>query len=147
MTGVIAAADLAGFKLVTGSWRAEDDCGINSVAQDDNGVTRANVCDVAASAGWTSLGGSDATDTRRVNKENEAMIKKLTKHGNCLALVIDKPVLDLLKINAETPLEISTDGQVLIVAPAIDIERKAKFKAALETTNRRHGKALKRLAE
>lgn len=75
------------------------------------------------------------------------MIKKLTKHGNSLALVIDKPVLDLLKIDAETPLEITTDGQVLVVAPATDTRRKAKFKFALEKTNRRHSKALKRLAE
>ncbi len=76
------------------------------------------------------------------------MIKKLTKHGNSLALVIDKPVLDLLNIDAETPLEITTDGQVLVIAPAIiDTGRKAKFQAALEKTNRRHGKALKRLAE
>jgi hypothetical protein len=26
------------------------------------------------------------------------MVKTLTKHGNSLALVIDKPILDLLKI-------------------------------------------------
>ena len=30
------------------------------------------------------------------------MIKKLTKHGNSWALIIDKPVLDLLNINPET---------------------------------------------
>jgi hypothetical protein len=27
------------------------------------------------------------------------MIKKLTQHGNSLALVIDRPILDLLKID------------------------------------------------
>lgn len=75
------------------------------------------------------------------------MIKKLTRHGDGLALVIDKPVLDLLNIDAETPLEITTDGQVLVVAPVIDTVRNAKFRSALEETNRRHGKALKRLAE
>ena len=31
------------------------------------------------------------------------MVKRLTKHGNSLALVIDKGVLDLLGIGAETP--------------------------------------------
>jgi hypothetical protein len=30
------------------------------------------------------------------------MVKKLTKHGNSLALVIDRPILDLLKIDVET---------------------------------------------
>ena len=31
------------------------------------------------------------------------MIKKLTKHGNSVALVIDRPILELLKIDVETP--------------------------------------------
>ena len=75
------------------------------------------------------------------------MVKKLTKHGNSLALVIDRPILDLLKIDAETPLDISTDGQRLIVTPAATSERRAKFDAAQERAHRRYGKALKRLAE
>lgn len=75
------------------------------------------------------------------------MIKKLTKHGNSYALIIDKPVLDLLKIEPETPLEITTDGQTLIVSPARDPKRKARFQAALEETNRRYGRALNRLAD
>ena len=75
------------------------------------------------------------------------MIKTLTKHGNSLALVIDKAVLELLKIDSETPLDISTDGQVLIINPVRDPERKKKFKSALGSVNRRYGRALKRLAE
>ena len=42
------------------------------------------------------------------------MIKKLTRHGNSLALVIDKGVLDLLEITADTPLAVRTDGRALI---------------------------------
>jgi antitoxin MazE len=75
------------------------------------------------------------------------MIKKLTKHGNSWALIIDKPVLDLLNIDPETPLEISTDGQTLVVTPAKQGARKARFESALEKTNRKYGRALKRLAE
>ena len=40
------------------------------------------------------------------------MIKKLSKHGNSLALVIDRSILDLLGIDEKTSLEISTDGEV-----------------------------------
>jgi len=76
-----------------------------------------------------------------------SLIKNLTKHGNSWALVIDKPVLELLNIGPETPLKIRTDGQTLIIAPADDSARKREFRSALETTNRRYGKALKRLAE
>ncbi len=75
------------------------------------------------------------------------MIKKLTKHGNSLALVIDRSVLDLLKIDADTPLDISTDGEILIVAPIHDEKRRKKFDKALEAANRRYGRALKKLAD
>ena len=75
------------------------------------------------------------------------MIKKLTKHGNSLALIVDRAVLDLLNIDTETPLEISTDGQVLIVSPVRDAKRRKKFEKALDSANRKYGRALKRLAE
>ena len=75
------------------------------------------------------------------------MTKKLTRHGNSYALVIDRPILDLLKIDAETPLDISTDGRRLIVAPAEDAERRAKFEAAQEFAHKRYGRAFKKLAE
>jgi antitoxin MazE len=75
------------------------------------------------------------------------VIKTLTKHGNSWALIIDRPVLELLNIDPETPLKIRTDGQTLIVAPAEQTERKQKLRAALEKTNQRYGKALKRLAQ
>ena len=75
------------------------------------------------------------------------MIKTLTKHGNSWALIIDKPVMELLNIQPDTPLKIRTDGQTLIIAPAAESPRRGKFRGALDETNRRYGKALKRLAE
>ena len=75
------------------------------------------------------------------------MVKKLTKHGNSLALVIDKPILDLLKIDTETPLDLSTDGHRLIVAPAEQSVRRQKFEAAQRTVHQRYGRAFKKLAE
>jgi len=75
------------------------------------------------------------------------MIKKLTRHGNSMALVIEKGVLELLDIDKQTPLEISTDGRVLIVSPVRDEKRRKKFQNALAKINRRYGKMLKRLAD
>ena len=75
------------------------------------------------------------------------MIKKLTRHGNSLALVIDRSILDLLGIDEKSSLEVSTDGESLIVAPVRDAKRKKRFEQALRSTNERFGKALKRLAE
>ena len=75
------------------------------------------------------------------------MVKKLTRHGNSLALVIDKAVLDLLNIDADTPLDISTDGDILIITPIRDKKRRRKFEKALKDVNKRYPKMLKRLAE
>ena len=75
------------------------------------------------------------------------MLKKLTKHGNSLALVIDRPILELLRIDPETPLDISTDGERLIVARAEASARRKKFEPAQEWTHRRYGRAFKKLAE
>ena len=75
------------------------------------------------------------------------MTKNLIKHGNSWALVIDRPILELLQIAPDTPLEISTDGDVLVIHPQRDPERQKQFKSALGEINRKYGRALKRLAE
>ena len=74
------------------------------------------------------------------------MIKKMVSHGNSAALIIDKPILDILKINMDTPLEVATDGKNLIISPVYDSKREARFRAALKKVNRRHGKSFRRLA-
>jgi antitoxin MazE len=74
------------------------------------------------------------------------MVKKLTKHGNSLALVIDRPILDLLKIDPETPLDVSTDGRQLIVRPAKPSARRKEFDAAQKWAHKRYEKAFQKLA-
>ena len=74
------------------------------------------------------------------------MLKKLTKHGNSLALIIDRPILDLLHVDAETQLEITTDGKRLIVAPAAPATHR-QFDAAQTWAHRRYGRAFKKLAD
>ena len=75
------------------------------------------------------------------------MIKHLTKHGNSLALVIEKPILELLGIAEDTPLSIASDGKCLIITPVKNPEKRKRVRDALEKVNRRHGEALRRLAE
>ncbi len=74
------------------------------------------------------------------------MVKKLTKHGNSFALVIDRPILDLLNIDIDTPLEISTDGKTLTVSRAKPSARRKKFEAAQELAQERYGNAFQKLA-
>ena len=45
------------------------------------------------------------------------MPKKLTRHGNSLALIIDKPLLQLLNISEKTNLELLIEDGTLIVRP------------------------------
>ena len=75
------------------------------------------------------------------------MTKHLTQHGNSAALIIDKPVLELLGITMKTPLELVTDGRNLIISPVQQTNRTRRFRAALEAVNRRHGKTLRALAK
>jgi antitoxin component of MazEF toxin-antitoxin module len=75
------------------------------------------------------------------------MIKTLTKHGNSYALVIDKPIIELLHISPETPFEVMTDGQCLVLSPVRDAAEEKKFHDALEMVHKRFGRAMKRLAE
>jgi len=75
------------------------------------------------------------------------MIKSLTKHGKSYALVIEKPILELLRIGPEASFEIVTDGQCLVLTPLRDPEDEKKFQNALEMVHKRFGRAMKRLAE
>ena len=75
------------------------------------------------------------------------MIKKLVSHGNSAALIIDKPILELLKVDMDTPLEIATDGKNLIISPVESVKREKIFKAALDRVNKAHGEALRKLAK
>lgn len=75
------------------------------------------------------------------------MVKRLTRHGNSLALVIDRGVLELLNIDVETPLNLTTDGECLILTPVRTPKRQKQFRKALEGVNRRYARALKQLAE
>ena len=71
------------------------------------------------------------------------MQKKLTRHGNSLALVIDKPVLELLGITPGTLLDISTDGKVLTIAPVKE-GRVVRPRAETQASERKLQRMLRR---
>lgn len=75
------------------------------------------------------------------------IVKKLVKHGNSWALVIDRPILELLSIDPEDYVQIVTDGSTLIVSPAESSERTAKIASARTKINAKHKAAFKKLAE
>ena len=75
------------------------------------------------------------------------MIKTLTRHGNSWALIIDKPILDLLKITPDTPLEVTTDGQGLHVRATWDEATRRRFEEAADQVMTQYDDMFRRLAQ
>jgi antitoxin component of MazEF toxin-antitoxin module len=75
------------------------------------------------------------------------MVKRLIQHGNSAALVIDKPIMEILHINNETFFEISTDGKNLILSPQTNYDQEKNVMDSLERINKKYGSVLKRLGE
>jgi antitoxin component of MazEF toxin-antitoxin module len=84
-------------------------------------------------------------DTLRVY--HDRMTKKLIRHGNSAALVLDKALLDLLKVQMDTPLEVTTDGKNIIISPQVNERAEATLLQALERINQKHGAVLSRLGK
>ncbi|MBS2004985.1 MAG: hypothetical protein U0103_12745 [Candidatus Obscuribacterales bacterium] len=76
------------------------------------------------------------------------MLKKFIKHGNSHALVIDKAVLEILRIDpATTDVEITTDGNALIITPVRSKKKQKELKETLAKLDKQYAPVFKRLAE
>lgn len=75
-----------------------------------------------------------------------SMVKTLKQIGNSYGVIIDKPILEILHITPETPLEITTDGRSLKIRP-VRQRRRPTLGDSLEVVNRRHSSTLKKLAK
>lgn len=73
------------------------------------------------------------------------MIKSLTRHGNSAALIIDKALLEILRIDMKTSLELVTDGENLIISPVRDPAKRDRLAKSLRKINLDYGKTLARL--
>jgi antitoxin MazE len=75
------------------------------------------------------------------------MIKKLTRTGNSVAVVLDKPLLDELGLDENAEVEVSTNGQMIVITPKRSAVRDRKFRNAVEKINRKYAGLFKRLSE
>jgi len=73
------------------------------------------------------------------------MKKKLSAVGNSLGIVIEKPILELLGINRETELEMTTDGQRLIIEPVK--QRRSRVAASARKVMDAHDETFRKLAK
>lgn len=75
------------------------------------------------------------------------MRKSLIRHGNSHALLLDKAILELLKIEPETTqVEVATDGNLLVITPIRDQKTQKKLKDKLAKIDTKYGATFKRLA-
>ena len=75
------------------------------------------------------------------------MVKKLIQHGNSFALVIDKPIMEMLNITNETTFVLSTDGRNIILSPQTEHIQEKDVMDSLERINKKYGSVLKKLGE
>lgn len=76
------------------------------------------------------------------------MIKQLRKVGNSNALILDKPILELLGLEEDGQVQLTIQDGTLIVTPAFPklVDSKV-INDKLELVMKRREKVLKRLAE
>jgi antitoxin component of MazEF toxin-antitoxin module len=75
------------------------------------------------------------------------MVKKLQKHGNSQALVIDRALMESLGIEVDTPLQLTVSGNSLIVTPVHVGLGRQQVEEAVAKLRPRYGTMLRRLAE
>lgn len=73
------------------------------------------------------------------------MRKKLSAVGNSFGLVIEKPILELLNIDRDTELEMSTDGDRLIIEPIRS--GKKTLRASAEKVMKKYDSTFRKLAK
>jgi antitoxin MazE len=76
------------------------------------------------------------------------MTKRIRAIGNSAGIIIDKPILDLLRITPETDLELSTDGDRLVITPVRTAAgRRALLRSAQQRVLRDHDATFRKLAK
>ena len=75
------------------------------------------------------------------------MEKRLTKTGNSLALVLDRELLDRTGISADTVLDVSSDGDVIVISPRRPKGRAEKLRKAMDRADERYAGVFRRLAK
>jgi antitoxin component of MazEF toxin-antitoxin module len=75
------------------------------------------------------------------------MKKRLTRTGNSVALVLDKPLLEAVGVDAGSQVELSTNGDVIVITPVRDSRRRRKLEKVLDELDEQYAGVFRRLAE
>jgi antitoxin component of MazEF toxin-antitoxin module len=75
------------------------------------------------------------------------MLKKLIKHGNSRAIVVDKALLDAAGISENTLFQITINPSGGLVIQSVTDDKTELFQKKFEGLNQRYKKLMKNLAE
>ncbi len=75
------------------------------------------------------------------------MKKKLTRTGNSVALVLDKSMLKQLGVDETSEVEVSMNGDVLVMTPVRDDAQDEDFRKSADKIHSKYAGLFRRLAE
>ncbi len=74
------------------------------------------------------------------------MLKSLIKVGNSNAILLDRTIMDLIGIEANGRVNLTVNGDSLVITPVNPTVDSEKFEAAAERAEKKFDKLLTRLA-
>jgi antitoxin MazE len=74
------------------------------------------------------------------------MVKKLTRTGNSVALVLDRPLLKEAGIDPDSPVDVAAKDGVIVISPPRG-KRRGDLRKIMAKVNRRYARVFKRLAD
>jgi len=75
------------------------------------------------------------------------LTKRLVKVGGSYALIIDKPIMELLRLTGDTDFEVTTDGRALKIVPKVRHATREQLEAAMARTFANHAETFAKLAK
>ena len=75
------------------------------------------------------------------------MLGRLTQTADGLALILDQDLAYRLHLDADTTLEITTDGRAMTIAPAGSAEKVRELRSAMDWIAASYPKTLRDLAQ
>jgi antitoxin component of MazEF toxin-antitoxin module len=74
-------------------------------------------------------------------------LKHLTRQGNSLAMIIDRPILEMADMDEKTLFSLTADKDKIVLERVSEKEIEQRFSAASAKVQKRFGRMFKRLAQ
>lgn len=85
--------------------------------------------------------------TTRAGNDEESMMKKLIKHGNSRAIVVDKALLEAAGLSEDALFQVTINPSGGLVIQSLENNRTELFQEKFEELNQKYKNLMKRLAD